>query len=144
YCFLPSPVGMRRVGDEGLARLSYTVSTIRVSGWDHLIPPAYAGGTDCANSSLASHRSVVPELSPHPGPLPKEREKSGLIDAGGEPSVQRFNLDFSLGSHPVNVNRVLIRTTQPFRSSPEYVPDQAYSRCVVCPMTRPGERCRRC
>src|SRR5262245_35228813 len=25
-----------------------TVSTIRVSGWDHLIPPAYAGGTDCA------------------------------------------------------------------------------------------------
>src|SRR5215475_10986950 len=26
-----------------------TVSIIRVSGWDHLIPPAYAGGTDCAN-----------------------------------------------------------------------------------------------
>src|SRR5262249_20355438 len=35
------------------------------------IPPAYAGGTDCANSSLASHSLVVPALRPHPNPLPE-------------------------------------------------------------------------
>jgi len=25
---------------------AFEVSTIRVSGWDNVIPPAYAGGTD--------------------------------------------------------------------------------------------------
>src|SRR5215475_1376478 len=30
-----------------------TVNTIRVSGWDHMIPPAYAGGTDLSSLEIA-------------------------------------------------------------------------------------------
>jgi len=31
-----------------MSDVEFEVSTIRVSGWINLIPPAHAGGTDCA------------------------------------------------------------------------------------------------
>src|SRR5262249_59809679 len=43
----------------------HTVSTIRVSGWDHLIPPAYAGGTDCVNSAAVRSKVIARKHSIH-------------------------------------------------------------------------------
>ena len=84
-----------------------TVSTIRVSGWDRLIPPAYAGGTDCCSrtkplQSLGDER--IPGCVAKDPEEDHQHEPGPKIDWRDEDAAIRLTGDRAFGKSQKSVD----------------------------------------